>query len=353
MKKTISTLLTFAFALAALGTATGFAADYPKVIRIGQVAGSFNKPVSTGGMGYVQANNLLDEEFKKEGITFEFVYIRAAGPGIQEALANKALDFGQSGDLPSIAGRASGLRTRAIAGSRGGNTYVAVPADSKIKTIKEIKGKKVGVSLGTYMHAAMLKILKDNGLTENDVKLVNLDNATVKVAIATKDVDVAFFGNDALTLRNGGLARIIGSTKNFPVWYQSTGELLVRDEFAKKYPDIVKRFVKVFVKGSYLASQNKNATLKFNTRNGSALAQLKEDSEGVSALYSNSPKLDEQWLDHTKRSIALYKKHGLIRRTFDAEKEWVDRSFLDAALKELKLENYWPDYDVNGNKKKK
>lgn len=352
MKRIFSRFIAIAIALAALGTTTGFAADYPKVVRIGQVAGSFNKPVSTGAMGNVQANNLLDEEFKKEGIKFEFVYIRAAGPGIQEALANNALDFGQSGDLPSIAGRASGLKTRAIAGSRGGNTYIAVPADSKIKTIKDIKGKKVGVNLGTYMHAALLKILKDNGLTEHDVKLVNLDNATVKVAIATKDVDVAFFGNDALTLRNSGIARIIGSTKNLPVWYQSTGELLVRDEFARKYPDIVKRFVKVFVKGSHLASQNKNASLKFNTRNGSALAQLKEDSEGVSALYSNSPKLDEQWLEHTQKSIALYKKHGLIRRTFDAEKEWIDRSFLDAALKELKLEHYWPDYDVNGNKKK-
>lgn len=353
MKRTFSSFIKIALALAALGTTTGFAADYPKVIRIGQVAGTYNKPVSTGAMGYVQAKNLLDEEFKKEGITFEFVYIRAAGPGIQEALANNALDFGQSGDLPSIAGRASGLKTRAIAGSRGGNTYVAVPADSTIKTIKDIKGKKVGVSLGTYMHAALLKILKDNGLTEHDVKLVNLDNSTIKVAVATKDIDVAFMGNDALTLRNGGLGRVIASTKNLPVWYQSTGELLVRDEFAKKYPDIVKRFVKVFVKGAHLASLNKNETLKFNTRNGSALAQLKEDTEGVPAIYSNSPKLDEQWLDHTKRSIALYKKHGLIRRTFDPEKEWVDRSFLDAALKDLNLETFWPDYDVNGNKKKK
>jgi sulfonate transport system substrate-binding protein len=353
MKRIFSSLVTLVLALAALGTTAGFAADYPKVIRIGQVAGSFNKPVSTGAIGYVQANRLFEEEFKKEGITFEFVYIRAAGPGIQEALANNALDFGQSGDLPSIAGRASGLKTRAIAGSRGGNTYVAVPADSSIKTIKDIKGKKVGVSLGTYYHAALLKILKDNGLTDHDVKLVNMDNSTIKIAVATKDIDVAFMGNDAFTLRDTGLARIIGSTKNLPVWYQSTGELLVRDEFARKYPDIVKRFVKVFVKGSQLASQNKNATLKFNTRNGSSLAQLKEDSEGVPAIYSNSPKLDEQWLEHTKKSIVLYKQHGLIRRTFDAEKEWIDRSFLDAALKELNLENYWPDYDVNGNKKKK
>src|ERR1035437_3605718 len=104
MKKIFKSIITIALALAALGTTAAFAADYPKVIRIGQVAGSFNKPVSTGPMGFVQANRLFEEEFKKEGITFEFVYIRAAGPGIQEALANNALDFGQSGDLPSIAG---------------------------------------------------------------------------------------------------------------------------------------------------------------------------------------------------------------------------------------------------------
>ena len=166
--------------------------------------------------------------------------------------------------------------------SRSSNTYVVVPADSPVKTIQELKGKKIGVALGTYMHAALLKIIKDAGLTVNDFKIVSADSATLNTAIATKDVDAAFISSDAFTLRSRGVARIIYSTNNAPVFYQGAGSLVVRDAFAKKYPDIVRRFVKVWVKASYLASQNKNETLKLNTRTGSPLATLKEDAQGKS-----------------------------------------------------------------------
>lgn len=353
MKKSISIITTIALAVAALGATSVFAADKPKVIRFGQPAGSYGRPLSSGVMGFIQVKNLFDEEFRKDGITLENNYIKAAGPGVNEALANNALDFGSIGDLPAVAGKAGGLKTRAIAASRGGNTYVVVPADSSIQTIKDIKGRKVGVNLGTYMHAALLKIVRDNGLSENDLKLLNMDGATLKTAVASKDVEVGFSGSDAITLRDRGVARILHSTKTDPVFYQNAGALLVREEFARKYPDIVRRFVKVWVKASYLRSLSKNEALKLDTRAGTPLSTIREDTGKQSIVYLSSPKFDEQWLTHNRKSIALFKQKGLIRRSFDAEKEWIDRSFLNAALKELNLEKHWPDYDVNGNPKKK
>jgi sulfonate transport system substrate-binding protein len=352
MKKTISSFLAILLSMAAFGAASGLAADKPTVIRFGQPSGSYGKPLSAGVAGEIQVKDLFDEEFKKDGIRLEINYIKAAGPGVNEALANNALDLGSIGDLPAIAGFAGGLKTRAIASTRGGNTYVAVPIDSPIKTIKDLKGKKIGVSLGTYMHAAALKILKDHGLSERDVTFLNMDNATVLTAIATKDVEAAFISNDALTLRTRGVARVLYSTQGKPVFYQNAGALIVREGFVRKYPDIVRRFVKVWVKASYLHSKNKLESQKLDTRTGTPLSTLKEDQVGQSAVYLHSPKFDEMWLTHDKRSIALFKSHALIRRTFDPEKEWIDRSFLEAALKDLKLENFWPDYDANGNPKK-
>jgi len=353
MKKIFGSLLTFVL----LGTtiaASGFAADKPKVIRVGTPAGSYGKPLGAGQIGFIQAKNLFEEEFKNEGITVEWNFIKATGPGINEALSNNSIDIGSLGDLPAIAGKAGGLKTRLVAvSSRGGNTYVVVPADSNIRSIKDLKGKKVGVNLGTYMHAALLKIIRDAGLTANDFKIVNADIPTLKTAIATKDVDAAFITSDALSLRSRGVGRIIHSTNNDPVFYQQTGAVIVRDEFAKKHPELVRRFVKVWVKASHLASQNKAATLKLNTRNGSALADLKEDSQGKSVVFTYSPLFDEHFINHYKKSIALYKENKLIRKTFDPETEWIDRSYLNAALKDLQLENYWPEYDANGNPKKK
>ena len=203
------------------------------------------------------------------------------------------------------------------------------------------------------MHAAGLKILADNGLSENDVTFFNMDNATVLTAIAAKEVEAAFISSDAITLRTRGVARVLYSTQGKPVFYQNAGALIVREEFVRKYPDIVKRFLKVWVKASQLHSFDKRAAQKLDSRVGTPLTTLQEDQQGQSNLYLNSPKFDEQWLSHDRRSIALFKAKRLIRKSFDPEKEWIDRSFLDAALKELNLENFWPDYDVNGNPKKK
>ena len=353
MKKILGSLLTVALSMAAFGLTPARAADKPKVIRLGQPSGSYGKAVSSGPVGEIQVKDLFDQEFKKDGISLEVNYIKTAGPGVNEALSNNALDIGNIGDLPAVAGFAGGLKTRAVAATRGGNTYVTVPIDSPIKTIRDLKGKKIGVSLGTYMHAAALKILHDNGLSESDVTFFNMDNATVLTAIAAKDVEAAFISSDAITLRTRGVARVLYSTQGKPVFYSNAGALIVREEFARKYPDILRRFLKVWVKASYLHSLNKQASQKLDTRVGTPLSTIQEDQAGQSVVYLNSPKFDDMWLSHDKRSIALFKAHRLIRKTFDPEKEWIDRSFLDAALKELNLENFWPDYDANGNPKKK
>ena len=54
---------------------------------------------------------------------------------------------------------------------------------------------------------------------------------------------------------------------------------------------------------------------------------------------------------HFTKSIEFFKQLGLIRRTFDLE-EWIDRSYLDAAVRDLKLERHWPAFDAEGNPKR-
>lgn len=346
MKKIISSIVAIVLAVAAFGTTSGFAAE--KVIRIGFPGGS-GRPISDGGWGYVQAKNLFDEEFKKDGWTIDYNYL-SGGPGINEALANNAVDFGSYGDLPVLAARAGGLKTKGLVAVRKGASHLLVPTNSTIKTIKDLKGKRVGVSVGTWTHALLIKVLKDNGMTMKDIKVINTSGTNFDTALTTGDLD-AGFGN--LSLIRRGVAKAIWTTVGKHVRYQNTNTFVVREEFLKKHPDIVRRLVKVYVKGLYLASLNKNETLKFNTRTGSALADLIYENAGQSAKYLSSPKFDGQVTQQYQNSLVLFKENGLIRKTFDLEKDFIDRSYLNAALKELKLENHWPDYDINGNPIKK
>ena len=89
------------------------------------------------------------------------------------------------------------------------NTYLAVPADSNIQTIAQLRGKRVAIFKGTNIQLAVAKLLAANGLREQDIKAINMDTATAKSALITKDIDAVFSGSDLLALRDQGAARII------------------------------------------------------------------------------------------------------------------------------------------------
>jgi sulfonate transport system substrate-binding protein len=77
------------------------------------------------------------------------------------------------------------------------------------------------------------------------------------------------------------------------------------------------------------------------TKSGVPFASFKEDNSGQSLRYTLSPLVDPYLVARYKTSIGDAKRYGLIRDTFEFE-PWVDTSFLEAVLKEEKLENFWP-----------
>jgi sulfonate transport system substrate-binding protein len=90
------------------------AAEKPLALRFGVAAvGTGNRPVFGGAnAASVHIKGLLEEEFRRDGIKIEWNYFKGAGPAVNEAIANDLLDFAWQGDLPSIIGKSSGLKTK-------------------------------------------------------------------------------------------------------------------------------------------------------------------------------------------------------------------------------------------------
>ena len=65
----------------------------------------------------------------------------------------------------------------------------------------------------------------------------------------------------------------------------------------------------------------------------------------------NAPLLDDFYINHYKEGVIFSKERQLIRNTFDVDK-WIDKSYLEEALKELGLENYWRQFDAQGKEGK-
>jgi sulfonate transport system substrate-binding protein len=341
--------------LASVSIALG-AADYPSVIRIGYpgVGNDGYSPIGTSTAADVGALGLLDEEFKKEGITFEWTYFAGAGPGLNEALANGLIDFASGlGDLPAIVHKAGGVATEILAvTARRQNTYILVPNDSKAKSLQDLKGQRLALFKGTNASLAWAKILADEHLTENDFKVINMDAATSRSAIATKDLQGYIGGSDVFQVRNRGAGKVVYTTVGRNPYLGRFSTLNVTEEFEKKYPEIVQRLVNVYVKQAAWESDeaNRRAVFLLWAKSGQPWADFKEDFGTDTLASHNSPLLDDHFIHHFTEGIRLSREFKFVRNDVDLN-AWVNPKYLNEALKELKLDGNWQPYDANGNLK--
>ena len=327
-------------------------AQTPSVIRIGVATGGVGTPPRTGSSttGLVNAQGLLEKEFAKDNIKVEWIFFKGAGPAVNEALVNHQLDFAWQGDLPSIVHRAGGVKTRIIAGSGVRNgMYLGVPPDSAITKLEDLKGKRVAVFKGTNLHLAAVRALAAHGLKEGDLKLINLDTAAAQAALTTKDIDAAFGYVELFLLRDKGVAKVVWSAAQDSYRYTRQTVLLVDDGFATKQPQIVQRVVDTVVKTARAYSEEAQRGELFAQWGKAEFPEKiwREDFIGQPLRVRLSPLLDpflvQRYKDSAEQALAL----KLVRGKAEID-NWFDRSFLDAALRELKLENYWPVYEANG-----
>lgn len=350
------TFVKSALGAAALAGTSGFAgaarAAKPSVIRIAfPGVGIGNRPfVGGGNAANLHLKGLLEEEFKADGIQVQWSFLRGAGPAVNELYANGLVDISPLGDLPFIVGQASGLKRRVLASAfTRGNTYLITPSDSNIQSLKDIKGKKVAIFKGTNLQLAVAQILEANGLSEKDVKFINMDTGASRAAIVTKDIDAYFGGSDVLSLRDQGVARVVYHTRGDPRFLRH-GVFIGTEAFVSQYPEITQRIVGRFVSASkWISDHDANPAPVFQlwTKSGVQFANYKEDYQGTSLKLSASPLVDPYLVSQVKQKIILAKRFGLIKNTFELE-PLIETRFLNKALKDQGLEGYWPAVPASG-----
>ncbi|SMC29940.1 sulfonate transport system substrate-binding protein [Andreprevotia lacus DSM 23236] len=352
MKQKLTQLLAGVLTGLALIAATPAQAEtQPAVLRIGIAAPATGSPpvYSLGGIGIARQKGWIEDAFKGSNTKVEWYFFKGAGPAVNEALTNKQLDFAFQGDLPSLVGKAAGLKTRLILASGvRSNIYLAVPPDSPIKSIADLRGKRVAIFKGTNSQLPINRVLKANNLTERDIRSINLDTASSQAALITKDIDASFGGYELLRLRDAGKARIVYSSNGAsPVFTRQSG-VLVTEDFAAKYPEATQKVVTALVKTQQWASDpaNYDETLKIWALQGTPVEHWREEF-GPELKSRLSPLFDPFLVARYREAVKDSVDFKLSRSKFEVD-QWIDRRYLTVALKELKLENYWPAYDANG-----
>ncbi|MES2582141.1 MAG: aliphatic sulfonate ABC transporter substrate-binding protein [Pseudomonadota bacterium] len=182
----------------------------------------------------------LEEDFKKDGVAVKWVFSAGSNRAL-EYLNGNSIDIGSSAGLAALLAKANGNPiTAPYIFSRPEWTALVVPKDSAIKTLKDLKGKKIAATKGTDPYLFLLRALKTAGLKRSDIEHVGLQHADGRAALEQGRVD-AWAGLDPIMasaeLDTG--ARLLYRNVGFNTY----GFLNVREDFLAVRPAEVKRVI--------------------------------------------------------------------------------------------------------------
>ncbi|MCY7945299.1 aliphatic sulfonate ABC transporter substrate-binding protein [Bacillus atrophaeus] len=273
----------------------------------------------------------FEEAFEKEGIKVKWTEFQS-GPPQFEGLAADKLDFSQVGNSPVISGQAAGISFKEIGLSQDGlkANGILVKKDSGIHNLKDLKGKKIAVAKGSSGFDFLYKALDQEGLSADDVNIIQLQPDEATSAFENGAVDAWSIWEPYLSIETlKHEAKIIANGESTDLY--SPGFTLVRTKFADEYPDEVVRFLKVYDKA--VAWQKKH-----REEAADLYADIKNlDKEVVKNVLNNTEPLNEVINDDIikaqQETADFQYRTKAINKKIDV-KEVVDNSFIKKALKE-------------------
>jgi sulfonate transport system substrate-binding protein len=131
----------------------------------------------------------LKNHFKPLGIDVKWVEF-SSGPPMMEAMNVGSIDYGAVGDSPPIFAQSAGAAIVYAAGEPITNGQgILVQSNSPIRTIADLKGKRVGFTKGSSAHNVIVQTLEKAGLTYADITPVYLAPPDAGPAFANGSID--------------------------------------------------------------------------------------------------------------------------------------------------------------------
>jgi sulfonate transport system substrate-binding protein len=165
---------------------------------LGHRFASAKQPLDTVRVGFQKSSSLFivarqQQAFEKHleplgvrevrWVEFQF------GPPLLEALAAGAVDIGITGDTPPIFAQSAGNRLVYAASSPSVQNALLVRRGSEIRSVKDLKGKKVAFGKGSSSHNFVVQALRKHGLRYEDIEPAFLGPADAVAAFVSGNVD--------------------------------------------------------------------------------------------------------------------------------------------------------------------
>lgn len=242
-------LKTVATAGAALAAGKAFSQARTRTLRIGH---------QKGWLSILKARGTLEKELAPLGVGVTWTEFNA-GPVQLEALNVGSIDFGDVGEAPPIFAQAAGapLVYAGVTVPRPRLEAIVVPRDSAIKTVADLKGKRVAYNKGSNVQYFLVKLLEKNGLKYGDVQSVHLPPADARAAFEKGAVDAWIIWDPFLAAAQKTLdARLLVDASGI---VNNRGYYFTSRDFATRNSDVLKIAIRQINDIDTWASKNKSA----------------------------------------------------------------------------------------------
>ena len=195
-----------------------------------------------GVLPIVKARGDLDKALKEKGVTVKWVEF-PAGPQLLEGLNVGSVSFGEAGEAPPIFAQAANANIVYVANQPAAPLAEAliVPKDSAIKSIQDLKGKRVVLNKGSNVHYLLLKVLEANHLKLDDIQVIYLPPADARAAFEKGAVDAWVIWDPFFAAAEQQLgAKVLATGQNLVSNHQF---YLADRQFAQQHPDVLKAVV--------------------------------------------------------------------------------------------------------------
>jgi sulfonate transport system substrate-binding protein len=276
-------------------------------------------------MGYQQAGDLvritkvLEKRLEPLEIKVEWAQF-AQGPQLMEAMNVGKIDLGAVGETPPIFAQAAGAKLVYVVGSHrtensGKGSAIAVPLNSPIKSLKDIKGQKVVFQRASASHYFILRALEGVGLKPTDIQVVSIPTVESTSAFLQGKIPVWVTSDPYLALaEKAGKIRVLQTAQGLN---SPGGYYMGQKQFAIDNPGLLRIVIEEIDKIQRWAESHPEETVKLIA----PYQKLPEDvlelaiSRRSYGLRSISPDLIEE----QQRVADYFYKNGVIPKPINIQ----------------------------------
>jgi sulfonate transport system substrate-binding protein len=223
----------------------------------------------------------LEEHFGAQGVDVKWVEF-SSGPPMMEAMNVGSIDYGAVGDSPPVFAQSAGAAIVYAAGEPITNGQgILVQGNSAIRSIADLKGKRVGFTKGSSAHNIVVQTLERAGLTYADITPVYLTPPDAGPAFANGSIDAWSIWDPYFaigeTKQNGRIlvnASDITKTNSF---------YIANRDFAKAHGQVLQQIIDVTASTAKWAETHRDAVAQAL----SAVTKIPLDIQTVAANRSS------------------------------------------------------------------